>query len=85
MSENVYRQWKRRWPILKYLWTHFAVSQKIIVATAVLHNIGKLWMDELEDKDLDDDGDEDAGTDVAEQPVIEIDWESPAAVLRSCG
>ena len=42
-------------------------------------------MDELEDKDLDDDGDEDAGTDVAEQPVIEIDWESPAAVLRSCG
>jgi hypothetical protein len=41
MSENLYGVWKRRFPILKALRTDFTLSQKIIVATAILFNLGK--------------------------------------------
>jgi hypothetical protein len=46
MSENVYALWKRRFPILKSLRGDVANCQDIVVATAVLHNMGLLWKDE---------------------------------------
>jgi len=60
MSENVYGIWKRRFPIIRALRCHLPFSQDIIVATAVLHNLGILWRDaavfEEEEEDDEDDG-----------------------------
>ena len=49
MTENLFGIWKRRFPILKALRTDFRLSQKIIVATAVLFNIGQMLNDEDDD------------------------------------
>ena len=61
MSENIYGVWKRRFPILKSMRTDFLLSQRIIVATAVLFNIGRLWGDEEDDDEERDDDDEPDG------------------------
>ena len=45
--------WKARFPILKSLRTAFPLSQKIVLATAVLFNIARMW----EDEEIDDDED----------------------------
>ena len=59
MSECVYGRWKKRFPILRQMRTHFELSQKIIVATAILLNIGQLWEDYgLEDEEKDSDSDD---------------------------
>ena len=55
MSENVFGLWKRRFPCLKELRTHLEFSQKIIIATAVLENMARLWGEE----DPEDEGEED--------------------------
>ena len=55
MTENLFGIWKRRFPILKALRTDFRLSQKIIVATAVLFNIGQMLNDEAPDDEDDDD------------------------------
>ena len=62
MSECVYGRWKKRFPILRRIRTHFELSQKIILATAILLNIGQLWEDYgLEDEEEDRDSDSDDG------------------------
>ena len=62
MSECVYGQCKKRFPILRQMRTHFELSQKIIFATAILLNIGQLWEDYgLEDEQEDRDSDSDDG------------------------
>ena len=63
MSECIYGVWKRRFPILKGIGTALQLSQRIIVATAVLHNIARMWSDEdpeddEEEEQTDDDDDE---------------------------
>ena len=62
MSENIYGVWKRRFPILKSLRTSFILSQKIIIATAILFNLGRMEGEEDgdgEDSDEEDSDDED--------------------------
>lgn len=56
MSENIYGVWKRRFPIIKSLRTGFLFSQKIICATAILFNLGRMWAEE----DLEEEENEDA-------------------------
>jgi len=59
MSECLYGVWKRRFPIIKSLRTDFLLSQKIIIATAVLFNIARILGDEdFEEEDLDEDNEE---------------------------
>ena len=57
MSENVFGQWKMRFPILRQMRHSVRTSQKIILATAVLHNMSKvhgLDMDEGHPCDVDE-------------------------------
>ena len=56
MTENIFGVWKRKFPILKGLRTDFNFSQKIILACAILFNLGRI---ETEGEDTDDDSDED--------------------------
>ena len=42
MTENIFGRWKKRFPIITNLRTHLELSQKIIIATAILHNIATL-------------------------------------------
>ena len=52
MSENVFAMWKRRFPILRMMRAHFDAARIIIIATAILHNIGIRMGDaEAEDDD----------------------------------
>jgi hypothetical protein len=39
MSENVFGIWKKRFPVLRMLRTHYQTSKDIILATAILHNV----------------------------------------------
>ena len=55
MTENIYGMWKRKFPILKGLRTDFSFSQKIILACAILFNLGRI---EAEMEETDDDSDE---------------------------
>jgi hypothetical protein len=64
MSECLFGVWKRRFPVLKNLRTDFVLSQKTIVATAVLFNIARKWGDEYdgpEDEDNEEETDDDNG------------------------
>jgi hypothetical protein len=65
MTENIYGIWKKRFPIITHLRTHLPQSMKIIVATAILHNLSVLW-GEINVQDLPDHPDLDA---VALAPV----------------
>ena len=47
MTENIFGRWKTRFPIITNLTTHMELSQKIIIATAILHNIATLWNEQL--------------------------------------
>ena len=55
--------WKKRFPILKGLRTHFELSQKIVVATAILFNFGR----KINDDPPEDDGEEEYGDDSDEE------------------
>lgn len=54
MTENIFGIWKRRFPILKNMRCHYENAKKIIIATAVLHNIGILLSDDWDDDDEED-------------------------------
>lgn len=43
MTENTFGIWKRRFPIIRSLRVHLNNAFRIIVATAILHNISILW------------------------------------------
>ena len=75
MSENLYGVWKRRFPILKNLRQNLETSQKVIVATAILFNMGRIWGDECPD------GEEERPDDV-EQEVLIIDDRNTRAAGR---
>jgi hypothetical protein len=47
MTENVYGELKKRFPCLRDMRNHLPTAKKIIVATAILHNLSKLWNDEV--------------------------------------
>ena len=68
MSENIYGVWKRRFPILKAMRTEMVLSQKIIIATAILFNISRMWRDDGPDDD-DSDSDEEHDGDERQEPV----------------
>ena len=60
MTENIFGMWKQRFPILRDLRCHLTLSQKIIVATAILENMAREWGEEpIEDENEEDDGDRD--------------------------
>ena len=62
MSECLFGVWKRRFPVLKNLRTDFVLSQKTIVATAVLFNIARRWGDDgPEDEDNEEEPDDGGG------------------------
>lgn len=43
MTENTFGIWKRRFPIIRCLRVHLDNAYRIIVATAILHNLSILW------------------------------------------
>jgi hypothetical protein len=53
ITENVYSRLKQQFPCLRGLRTNYDTSKSIIVATAILHNIG-VKLGELEPEDGDD-------------------------------
>ncbi len=69
MSENVYAVWKKRFPCLRYMRCHHRLAKKIIVATAILHNIAVRWNAE-EPEELDPNMGEIAGARYEPQYVI---------------
>ena len=48
---------KQRFPILRNLSTNLVLSQKTILATAILHNITTLWNEELPEGEGEDEDD----------------------------
>ena len=71
MSENVYGVWKRRFPILKSMRTKLELSQKVIIATAVLFNIGRQWGDDLNNDESDEDDSDDDSDDERDTVVVQ--------------
>jgi len=71
MSENVYGEWKRRFPILKSMSTKLELSQKVIIANAVLFNIGRQWGDDLDDDESDEDASNDDSDDERDTVVVQ--------------
>ena len=47
MTDAVVRRWKQRFPCLGSMRNKVAFSQKVIVATGVLHNLAVMWKDKL--------------------------------------
>ena len=43
MTETMFGQWKGQWPYITNMRSHLQLSQKIIIATAILFNIKKEW------------------------------------------
>ena len=77
MSENIYGVLKRRFPILRNMRTHLVASQKIIIATGILFNIGRQLGDE--EPEADDEEDNDDTEDVIVQDAM------PVAAIRLRG
>ena len=89
MSECLFGVWKRRFPILKNLRTDFSLSQRIVVATAILQNMARMWEDEEpsddeEDSDSDDDhsDEDDAGADFIVQDAAPATVRMRGQILR---
>ena len=79
MSENIYGVWKRRFPIIKALRTHFQLSQKLIVATAILFNMGRIWGDGEPD-DEDGEGGDHADHEAVEECNFVVEEGHPSSV-----
>ena len=89
MTENLFGIWKRRFPILKALRTDFVLSQKIIVATAILFNLGRMFDDEPPDDDDPDNDDEPPGLErnqvlVQDEDVVSVRIRGQAERDRLC-
>ena len=83
MSENIYGVWKRRFPILKALRTDFKLSQKIICATAVLFNLGRMWAeDDIENHDEESDNDDDSDDTDEDETYVVVDLDRNTVRLR---
>ena len=79
MSENIYGVWKRRFPILKAMRCDLVLSQKIVVATAILFNISRAWRDEGPEDD-DDSESEDEGSEGNDQESARVEEGDPTSV-----
>ena len=84
MSENLYGIWKKRFPILKSFRTNLELSQKIIVATAVLFNIGQMLNDEPPDDGDDDEEEREQVTEGRNDHTVVVD-ETGAMCARMRG
>ena len=49
MTELIFGRLKRRWPIVKSLRVEYSNAVNIIMAAAILHNVGVRWQDEADD------------------------------------
>ena len=57
MTKNLFSWWKVQFPVLNNLWSHIELSQRIILATAILHNMAEVWEDLMSDGgDANEDG-----------------------------
>jgi hypothetical protein len=79
MTENLYGVWKRRFPILKALRTDYELSQKIVVASAVLFNLARMWQDEDFNEEINDPGSDD------EEGFIVVEDAAPVRTVRLRG
>ena len=71
MTENIYGIWKRRFPIIRCLHVTLENAQKIILATAILHNLSVLWQEILPDNHPDlIDGPDGGYDDIAEDDIM---------------
>ena len=82
MSENLYGIWKKRFPILKSFRTNLELSQKIIVATAVLFNIGQMLNDEPPDDGDDDEEEREQVTDGRHDHLVVDETDATCARMR---
>ena len=85
MSENQFGVWKRRFPILKGLRTHFELSQKIVVATAILFNFGRMLNDDPPEDDDEEESDDDRDTEKFRNVRIEGDGNTIRLRGTNCG
>ena len=88
MTENIFGRWKKRFPILTNLRTHLELSQKIIIATAILHNIATLWNEELpegEDPDDGEGGNENQDQDHDHDQVVSVTYELSDTQIKRIG
>lgn len=83
MTENIFGRWKQRFPILMDLRTEVTLSQKIILATAILHNIATLWSEELPDGEVEN-GDENEAEHEAENDIV-VNYELNENAIRDLG
>ena len=86
MTENIFGRWKKRFPILTNLRTHLELSQKIIIATAILHNIATLWNEELpEGEDPDEDDADNVDQDQDQDPDQRVTYALSDVQIRRIG
>ena len=85
MTENLFGIWKRKFPILNALRTDFSLSQEIIIACAILFNLGRLAIEEDEEdddseQDTDNDSDSDSDDNAGDEDAVLVIYEDRAAV-----
>ena len=81
MTEDTFGQWKRRFPVLRSLRTFVPKSQNIILATAILHNMAKVWLEE----DFSDDEEEEEDVEQDDVDVVIIPPNIVAGEIRRRG
>jgi hypothetical protein len=79
-TENIFGIWKRRFPCLKVLRCQHPRARKVVIATAILHNISILWGDEEPVGVVDDDETHAAPQVPAQEYEIVEDDAEPAVV-----
>ena len=84
MTENIFGRWKTRFPIITNLRTHLELSQKIIIATAILHNIATLWNEQLPEGEEEPDQDH-TDTEDPEDPDVVINFALSEMQIRRIG
>ena len=52
MTEDIFGQWKKRFPILNCLRSNYQKARRTIYVTAILHNLAKMWGDEPFEDDI---------------------------------
>ena len=86
MTENIFGRQKKRFPIITNLRTQLELSQKIIIATAILHNIATLWSESLpEGEEDDDEEEEEEGEEEEEDQQVEINYALGEVQVRRIG
>ena len=49
MTENIFGIWVKRFPVIKNMRSHLQSAQKIILCSAILHNMAMAWGDTADD------------------------------------